>query len=311
MMKTMVLVLLLISATAGMHAPSQRTNRLPLQKKHIVLQAPRNYAQRFLGMDRDTGKEIYYDPKPEVVLLDETRGKYAFKWIGYDGKGKTVIYQRPDSINAVVSARIETTGFGNSTYTYTVENLQSSGEELTSFFVQNFASDVRPAKAADVYVGPVSRNDKEFKDGHWIGYGVLNSSVVPGRSTEFRLESSAPPGLVECRVAGGPRGMKGVGEDMPQELENILPGYEAWPSGYTIGPVENLRALSPAERAAYLLKLIPQFQRLGWMTADALPGYQRNLSLNDLGAVYNLAEQDLKTGKITTEVLAIIQGLTH
>ncbi len=151
MMKTLVFVLLLISATAAMHPPSQRTNRLPLQKKHIVLQAPKNYAQRFLGMDRDTGKEIYYDPKPEVVLLDEKGGKYAFKWIGYDGKEKTVIYQRPDAINAVVSARVETTGSGNSTYTYTIENLQSSGEELTSYFVQNFAAEVRPAKAADMW----------------------------------------------------------------------------------------------------------------------------------------------------------------
>jgi hypothetical protein len=309
MMKTLVLVLLLISATAAMHPPSQRTNRLPLQKKHIVLQAPKNYAQRFLGMDRDTGKETYYDPRPEVVLLDEKRGKYAFKWIGYDGKEKTVIYQRPDAINAVVSARLETTGSGNSTYTYTIENLQSSGEELTSYFVQNFASGVRTAKAADVYVGSVSRNDKEFKDGQWIGYGILNSSVVPGRSMEFRLESSALPGLVECRVAGGPRGMKGVGEDMPQELENMLPGYEAWPSGFTIGPIDNLKTLSPAERANYLLRLLPKFKELGWITAGVLRWYEQNLNRTDPVVLYDRADQDLKAGNITTEVFAMIHAI--
>ena len=308
-MKTLVLMLLLISATVAMHPPSQRTNRLPLQKKHIVLQAPKNYAQRFRGMDRSTGKEIYYDPKPEVILLDEKRGKYAFKWIGYDGKEKTVIYRRPDAINAVVSARIETTGSRNRTYTYTIENLQSSGEELTSYFVQNFASDVRPAKAADVYVGPVSRNDKEFKDGQWIGYGVLNSSVVPGRSMEFRLESSAPPGLVECRVAGGPRGMKGVGEDMPQELENVLPGYEAWPSGYTIGPIDKLKSLSTVERAKYVLQQLPRFKELGWMTADAFQWYQQNLNRIDVGKIFQRAQQDVGVGNITNEVLVMIQGI--
>ena len=209
----------------------------------------------------------------------------------------------------MVSARIKTTGSGNRTDTYTIENLQSSGEELTSYFVQNFASGVRTAKAADVYVGSVSRNDKEFKDGQWIGYGVLNSSVVPGRSMEFRLDSSAPPGLVECRVAGGPRGMKGVGEDMPQELENILPGYEAWLSGFTIGPIDNLKTVSPAERANYLLKLLPKFKDLGWITADVLRWYEQNLNRNDPVVLYDRAEQDLKEGNITTEVLAMIHAI--
>ena|SRR5712692_8408213 len=311
MMKVLAFFLLPILAADAIQTAPQKVDRLPLQKKQIVLQAPKNYAHRFLGMDRITGKETYYDPKPQVVLLDVKTGRYAFKWIGYDGKQKTVLYQRPDAINAVVSARIETTSSGSRTYTYTVENLQSSGEELTSFFVQNFTSETRPTKAADVYVGSVTRDDREFKDGHWIGYGVLNSSVVPGRSVEFRLESSAPPGVVECRIAGGPRGMVGVDEDMPQELENVLPGYEAWPSGYTIGPVENLKTLSPAERANYLLKLLPKFKELGWITADALPWYQQSLSRNDLGAAYNQAERDFAEGNITTEVVSMIRAINR
>ena len=309
MMKTLVFMFLLMLAAGAIQTASQKVDRLPLQKKHIVLQAPKNYAHRFLGMDRITGKETYYDPKPQVVLLDMKTGRYAFKWIGYDGKQKTVIYQRPDAINAVVSARIETTGSGSSIYIYTVENLQSSGEEVTSFFVQNFASEIRPTKAANVYVGSVTRDDREFKDGHWIGYGVLNSSVVPGRSIEFRLESFAPPGVVECRIAGGPRGMVGVDEDMPQELENVLPGYEAWPSGYTIGPIDRLRSLSPAERAKYVLQQLPRFKELGWITADVLRWYEQNLNRNDPVVLYDRAEQDLKEGNITTEVFAMIHAI--
>lgn len=311
MMKGSLSLLLLISVAGALHPPSQKANRLRLQKKQIVLEAPKNYAQRVLRYDRQTGKTIYYDPKPRVVLVDEKSGKYAFKWIGYDGKEKTVIYQRPDAIDAVVSARIGTTSSGNNVYTYTVQNLQSSGEELTSFFVQNFTSDIRPTKVADVYVGSVSKNDKEFKDGHWIGYGVLNSSVVPGRSIEFELESSAPPGLVECRIAGGPRGMKGVGEDMPQELENVLPGYEIWPSGYTIGPIDKLKTLSPSERANYLVKLLPKFKEIGWITADALRWYQQNLSRDGMGAVHDRAELDFSEGNITSEVVAMIRAIKN
>jgi hypothetical protein len=310
-MKTPALFFLLISAAGGIQTASPNVERLPLQKNHIVLQAPKNYAHRSLGVDRITGKETYYDPKPQVVLLDRKRGKYAFKWIGYDGKWKTVIYQRPDTIDAVVSARIETTSPSKYLYIYTVQNLQSSGEELTSFFVQNFTSDIHPTKAADVYVGSVTRDHREFRDGHWIGYGVLNTSVVPGRSKEFRLESSAPPGLLECRVAGGPRGMVGVDEDMPQELENVLPGYEIWPSGYTIGPVDGLKPLSPSERAKYLLKLFPKFKELGWITADALRWYDQNLNRNDLKVVHDRAERDLKEGKITTEVFAMIDAINR
>ena len=286
---------------------SQKANRLSLQKKQMMLEAPKDYTQRVLRHDRQTGEAVYYDPKPRVVLIDERSGKYAFKWIGYDGKEKTVIYQRPDAIDAVVSARVATTRSGINAYTYTIQNLQSSGQELTSFFVQNFTSDIRPAKKADLYVGSVSRNEKEFRDGQWIGYGVLNSSVVPGRSIEFRLESSAPPGLVECRIAGGPRGMKGAGEEMPQELENVLPGYEIWPSGYTIGPVEKLGSFPTNKRASYIRKRLAQFQRLGWIVADLVPWYEANLRGDNLEQVFKRATADFKEGRLTSELLALIE----
>jgi hypothetical protein len=302
-------LLLLISVAGVLQAPTQKANRLPLQKREIVLEAPKNYLPRLLRTDKETGEPIYYDPKPRVELVDEKSGKYAIKWIGYDGKEKTVIYQRPDAIVAVVIASISKTSVGRYLYVYKIRNLPSSGEELTSFFVQNFTSDIRPTKIAEVYVGTVSRNDKEFKNGYWIGYGVLNSSVVPGRSIEFRLESSAPPGLVECRIAGGQRGMKGVGEDMPQELENVLPGYEAWPSGYTIGPIDSLKPMPVNQRIKYIRKRLSTFQHLGWITADSKPWYRQNLRNKNLEVVYRRAEQDFQAGKITSEVLAMIKAI--
>jgi hypothetical protein len=61
--------------------------------------------------------------------------------------------------------------------------------------------------------------------------------------------------------------------------------------------------------AKYLLELLPQFQKLGWMTAAARQRYENILRRDDLEAAYKRAEQDIKAGTITTEILAIIQGL--
>ena len=103
--------------------------------------------------------------------------------------------------------------------------------------------------------------------------------------------------------------MKGVGEDMPGELGETLPGYEAWPSGYTIGPVERLKTLSKPERAKYALQLLPQFQKLGWMMPTVRSRYEQLLSRDEIEGAYHRAEHDLKAGRITTEVLSILQGL--
>jgi hypothetical protein len=306
----LLLLALTTQAASTVRPPSQKRQRLPLQKKKIILESPTNYEKRIVRHDPKTEKPVYYDPRPRVVLLDAKSGKYALQWIGYDGEEKTIIYQRPDAIDAVASASVLRTPSGQYIYEYNIQNLATSGQHLSGFAVQNFTSDVKPVKIDNVHVGQMSSN-KEMKGGNWIRFGIspdFKPAIVPGRNIEFRLMSSAPPGLVECRIHGGVLGMKGVGEEPPQELENVLPGYEAWPSGYTIGPSDHLEALSPAERANYIFKLLPQFRRLGWMTANALRWYEQNLKRNDLGVVYKRAEQDLKKGNITTEVFGIIQS---
>lgn len=311
MISFLPLILLLSQAVGTYHPPHSGVNRLPLQKKKIVLRSPTGYAKRILRFDDKTGQAIEYDPKPEVTPLDAKSGKYALKWIGYDGKKKTVIYQRPDAIDAVVSASVSRTPAGRYLYTYNVHNLESSGEQLAGFAVQNYTSDLKPLELSDVYVGRMLRN-REMSDGNWIRFGIFTTFkpvISAGASIEFSLESSAPPGIVECRIHGGMLGMKGVGEEMPQELENVLPGYEAWPSGYTIGPIDKLKSLSPAERAKYVLQQLPRFKELGWMTADAFQWYQQNLYRIDPETISHRAEQDLGAGNITNEVLLMIQGI--
>jgi hypothetical protein len=282
---------------------------LPLHKKKLIFKSPTIYEKRILRYDEKTREPIYYDPKPRVALLDAKSGRYTLSWIGYDGKEKTVIFQRAAAIDAIVSASISRMASGQYVYTYNIKNLTSSGEHLSIFAVQNYSSKVSPIKSSGLYVGGISRNGKEFKDGNWLGFGLLTPNIVPGESIEFELVSDAPPGLVECRVAGGEQGIKGVGEDMPQELENVLPGYKDWPSGFTLGPIEGHKYFSKVNRANYVASLLPQIRKLGWATLTATQWYSQHLRSDNLAEVFKRSDQDYKTGKITSEVHDLIRTI--
>src|SRR5205085_2054945 len=115
-----------------------------------------------------------------------------------------------------------------------------------------------------VSIGEMSNHIPQFKDGKWISIAPLSTykpQVTPGRTFEVKLTSLAPPGLVECRVTGGQLTLHGVDEDMPAVLEDMLPGYEEFPHGYTIGPVEYLKTLSQSEKAKYVLDRVLIFRK--------------------------------------------------
>jgi hypothetical protein len=302
-----VLLLLSIYTCAVMGQKMAPTlSRVPLDKPTITLKSPTKYERRVSGQDPKTGQISYYDPKPEVVLLDARTKKYGLRWVGYDGKQKTVIYQKPDGVDVVASASVERVAGGQFLYHYHIANLQSSSQYLSTFVVQNYSSKVTGTKNADLYVGAVTRNGREFKDGNWIGYGILSHDVTPGQSIELRLLSTAPPGLVECRVAGV-LGMKGVGEEMPQELENVLPGYEAWPHGLTLGPHDWLQTATVSDKVTYVRKLVPRMRELGWLTASASRWYEQNLNPQQLDSVLRHVDEDFKNGNITSEVRDLIK----
>lgn len=324
MIKQLLPLILIVLTTGAQLAPVEQAKRLslqkgqivPLQKGQTVLMSPKSYLKRVLRVDPKTGEEILYDPKPRIELLDPKAGRYSLKWIGYDSKEKVVVYQRPDAIDVIVVASVTKIDSGQYVYQYTLQNLATSGEHLASFELQTFCSDMIPSKLPttidNVFVGKMSNNIPEFRVGKWILFAPLppRAAVNPGQSIMFRLTSSSAPGLVMCRVDGGDFVMKGAGEEMPQELENALPDrFAAMPSGYTVGPIDNLKTLSPAERASYLLKLLPKFKELGWITADALRWYQQTLSRSDLEIVFERTQQYLKEGNITNEVFAMIQAI--
>ncbi|OLD25478.1 MAG: hypothetical protein AUJ04_07610 [Acidobacteria bacterium 13_1_40CM_3_55_6] len=284
--------------------------RVPLEKPVITLKSPSKYEKRIIGQNPMTGEMLYYDPRPRVILIDARTKKYGLRWVGHDGKEKTVIYQRPDGVDIVVSVSVSRVTGGQFLYLYSIANLRSSAEYLSTIALQNYSSNVTPIKNPGLYVGGVTRNAREFKDGNWIGFSILSHDVTPGQNVEVKLLSGSPPGLVECRAAGV-LGMKGVGEEMPQELENVLPGYEAWPHGYTIGPIDRLQSLSHAERANYLANLFPQFRKLGWISPVVSRWYEQNLKQENLSQVLRQSEQDVKSGKMTSEVYGMIQAINY
>jgi hypothetical protein len=122
------------------------------------------------------------------------------------------------------------------------------------------------------------------------------------------LTSSAPPGIVRC-LASAETVVEGADEDVPDELESLIAGFDEYPHGYTIGPVDSLKSLSVNKRVEYLLENLPLFRKAGWITEDAVGKYQELLKSGDLKGSLQQAEEDLQAEQITREVNEIFQAM--
>src|SRR5262245_8112270 len=130
----LLLALVLVVSTAGIQSPPpEKAKRLPFQKKKITLESPSTYEKRIVRYNPVTGEAIYYDPRPRVIALDPRTGTYGLRWVGYDGKEKTIIYKRPDFIDAVVKASASKPSGLQYVYVYNVESFTSSAQDLLGF----------------------------------------------------------------------------------------------------------------------------------------------------------------------------------
>jgi hypothetical protein len=333
-----LLIAIGLSCRAAPKTP-QIVRRVPLEKSKVSPESPTSYATR-TRLDPRTGKLTDYDPKPRIEIVDVKTGKYEIKWIGYDGREKLIAYQRADAVDVIVSASADKSADGNYLYTYTVENLPTSPTYLSYFLVQDFSTDTKPVELngkatnladlrlirnfrqvpsdgkpkniREVLIGEMSSQIPQFKEGNWMAFAILpefEPAILPGRRLEVMLVSSAPPGLVGSSATGGDRTLKGVGEDMPSELELAIPGYDEWLRGYTIGPVSELKSLSPTAHLKYILDNLPKFERLGWITPAARKKYEKIIPSNDLDTILKQADLDIQSEQITSEVFAIVQAV--
>lgn len=295
-------------------ATNQRIQRIPLRKDKIEMKSPTTWFKTPTKIDPKTKEQLYYDPKPRLEVANAKAGKYYLKFIGYDGKEKVVAYQRPDCVDVIVIASVtkSTSGYR---YEYTVRNIMTSGCYLNGFAAQNFTTDIspkRPSNVNNVFIGDMSAGI--FKEGNWIRFAPLppHPKVQPGQTAKFTLYSSAPPRLVECRVDGGTPALTGDGGDeLPAELDALITkiGYNAWPRGFTIGPIDELKRMSQGDKITYLLNTLPKCQREGWLTTQTLRNYEQLLNQKNLQDVLTRITNDLKTGSITTEVFGMIEGM--
>lgn len=289
------------------HAVAQRR---PLEKTRHEYKTPTSYQPRLRGVDPKTGDPITYDHKPRVEALDAKTGRYAFKWVGFDGQEKTATFQTADAVDVTVAATVTKTASGEYLYTYEVKNLPSSGAYLKRFMIQNYAQDVAPEKSGDLMPFTMSKDVQGFGEGQWLSFADVSDDVQvdPGQTVRIHLTSPSPPGLVQCR-ASAQTVVEGTDEETPSDLESLMPGFDEYPHGFTIGPVERLQGLSPDERTQYLLERLPQFRKLGWITDEAASRYEEALKTGGVGAVSGRAESDLKAEQITPEVFEIIKAI--
>jgi hypothetical protein len=307
---SLALVALGVGCSLSQQAQS-RVQRQPMEKPSpYEYKTPKSYQPRERGYDPKTGEPVTYDHKPRVEIVDAKAGKYALKWIGFDGRDRMATFYRIDAVDVVVSASVINLSPKMYQYTYEATNLRSSGTYLKFFIVQTFSTDIKPAYAGQFVHLTMSRNIKGFEKGTWIDFSDVSDHVQidPGQSVTIQFTSPDPPGLVECR-AGAESIVDGSDEDVPADLYSLLRGYDEYLHGWTIGPTNELKYLSAAEKAKYLLQRLPQFRKVGWMTEQAFRQYDEDLKNGNLNPILSRIDEDLKTEQITSEVLAILQAM--
>jgi len=281
---------------------SGRTTRLPLVRIIDKLSPP-------IPSDQNH--------QARIVELDSKAGKYSLQWIGFDGKEKSVLYERPDTVVVIVSARVVKGVDRTYRYIYELENMESSGQYLSGFSVQTFVKDVVADEEPGVYVSQMATHAPGFSNGVWYGYvntenTVLGSGITPGSTTSVSLQSDAAAAVVRVKVFGGPMAITGIGEEIPGVLLDSLPAYESWPSGYTIGPSELQRDLTLSERVNEFLNSLALFTRLGWMAPSVVSEYTQALQ-GDINwqEIDKKVREDRNADKITTEIEILLNQMVR
>lgn len=284
-------------------------NRLPLQRSNIEIKLKGPVGPELMGT-RDR-KPVYYDPQPRIDPLGD--GKYALSWQGSHGRRLTIFYQRPDFIDVVVGVSAFKDSSGRYEYKYRVQSLKSSKENLAAFILQTFSLTAQGIPQPGIAIGNMNNTNlyEEFKEGRWIVFSIMADQrrVDPGQEITFVLNSPDPPGLVQCRAEGGTLGLKGVGEEMPEVLENAIsiPRGKIWPYGLTIGPDSRLSKLSRGERFALFAPYVPEMGRIGWIRDhNTMIWYQRHLSAQKVLEVELRAKNDFNQKIISSELLALL-----
>ncbi len=100
--------------------------------------------------------------------------------------------------------------------------------------------------------------------------------------------------------------MVGVGEEMPHELEDLLPRYSSWPQGVTIGPATRPPNASESSRPGNLETAWKQIAEAGWAPESVIDRYRALVEADNRESLQRATERDLKDNVITSEVVALL-----
>lgn len=305
----------MVLATAG--TSLAQTKRRPVPRPTIdqmIEHAPTGNSVR---LNPRTGQSEEYPLEGEVVLDDKT-GYFRLSWNGIDGRRKTLIWEPPWNVDAVVAASVDyDLNARLYRYAYTMQSLPSSGKKIESLYAEVRAA-VEKVEAPDGtwHSDPFTEFVREklgVTAGRiWSQAGRGLNGLLPGqRATGFAYSSAGLPAIVKCFVRAHTRGHS-AGEEAPTVLVDAIVKYN-WmvPQGYTIGPDERLAKMSLEERLSYLVERLPKMLELGWIENQKVMGrYDTNLKAGKAAEVRARAEADFKRNLITSEVFALMTYLT-
>lgn len=272
-MRTKSWCLLIVLALAVSDAVAQRTplTHVDLTRIDYPLGGSR---ERF---NAATKKWEKYSLEQKIAYEDKT-GDFLLQWNGLDGKRKTIAYRPATRLYVTLVARIEKNpSNGALRYTYAVRNLPNSQRELQALYVETKAAvvDVKSPDGTWGHSAPFTdylTNVLKAEAGWtWARTASEKPGLLPGEGTYgFSFQSEGLPAPVKC-FAANRRGMKGIGEDPPEELMAALDPV-TWfiPSGITVGPVAPPENLEPAAHLRNVRQMVDVAVQQGWILSPAV-----------------------------------------
>lgn len=287
---------------------AQRTPLTPVELTKIEYQ-PGGTHDRF-NPDTKQWEKVSLE---RAIVYDEATGNFLLQWNGLDGKRKTIVYRPATRLHAVVVAQVERDATGKGfRYVYAARNLPASQRELQSLYIETKATaDSVESPGADWgYSRPLTQVVQKALDVEsgwaWSYTAEGRQGLLPGESDRgFAYHSEGLPGIVRC-FARQRAGMKGVGEEPPEELMAALDPF-SWvmPNGVTVGPVAPLERIEPSEFLKNIDAMIDVSVQQGWILS---PSLAQELRSAVKGAVTSL-EQENGSGQATLrDVLKRVEG---
>lgn len=229
-----------------------------------------------------TGVRLKRDPKTDGwveykldgdITYEEKTGNFLLRWTGADGRRKTVVYAPATRLNAQVAARVEyLPDLRGYRYLYQVSNLPTSQRKLHTFYVEAQAPVEKVGAPDDSwgYSRPLTdylQAQLEVKAGWaWSQTREGREGLTPGENAAgFSFVSAGLPAVMKCYIRHHAY-MKGVGEELPEELHAAIDRV-AWkiPSGVTVGPATPPEPFHPAVFVRRILEMVDVSAKQGWI----------------------------------------------